>query len=449
MSTTEHECPLSSSQQLRNVLLYSFNIAMTYFAAPVLYVGVLQSALCKELKTSDTIANLPGSAYLWATPIPVLVAWCFPQMRALKPLMVCAYLLEVLVSGLFLAALYTKSTPLIITMLITHGAVLGIANGVANTCLWELLGRGVSNKRRGLAFSLAFGFGPFLAVIGSLAAQIVLGGQESVNLGVVRPYVQPFLSWVQHYLGGQEYPDNYAIIFMACMPAMLACAISSSLIVVPLSETERQEPLRLQFDSSKLGLGSYFLNPLILIASIAYVLIYAAEQIQPNMNTYIQDLLGKKPAEFAGLSLALRFSCKIVAGFVLGWLTAYSTPKVTLYVTTLLCMAGIGWALRVPGEAYLFSFGLLGAGELFGNYFPNYIALCSRRDQVRRHMMFTNMITAISGFAGTIYGVVSDKLGILWSFYWAFTFAASTFAIILLLPHRPHPPAEDAGAKMQ
>lgn len=444
MSTDAIECPLTPAQQRRNVWLYAFSIAMTYFAAPVMYVGVLQSALCKYLQQPDDVANLPGSAYLWATPIPVLIIWCFPQVRALKTMMVVSYTAEAIVSAIFLGALYTRSVNLIVPMLVLHGAVLGVANGVANTCLWEVLGRGVSNSRRGLAFTLAFGFGPFLAVIGSLGSQLILGKKDSLNFGRFTEQIQPTLNWLDAHLGGFPYPLNYGIIFGACIPAMLLCAIASAMIVVPMSEAEQAQPIRLAFDRRNLGLADFFGNRLIQLAAIAYILIYAAEQIAPNMNSYIKNLFHKEPEEFAGLNNAMRFGFKIVAGFVLGWLSVRSGPKSTLYLTSILCVVGVLWAINTTSEAYLFAFGWMGAGELFGNYFPNYIALCSHQHQVRRNMCYTNMITAAAGFAGQIYGGVSKRWGIPPSFYIALGFAFATIAIVYFLPQNPRPPEESA-----
>ncbi|MEZ6054529.1 MAG: hypothetical protein R3C02_24595 [Planctomycetaceae bacterium] len=40
------ECPLSLPQQKRNLLLFASCTGLQYFAAPVLYIGVTQAALC-------------------------------------------------------------------------------------------------------------------------------------------------------------------------------------------------------------------------------------------------------------------------------------------------------------------------------------------------------------------------------------------------------------------
>ncbi len=71
--------------------MFSINTALIYLAAPVLYVGIVQAALCKRLQAPDIVANLPASVYLWATPVPVLIAWYFPYVRLFKPLLCGAY----------------------------------------------------------------------------------------------------------------------------------------------------------------------------------------------------------------------------------------------------------------------------------------------------------------------------------------------------------------------
>lgn len=432
------ECLLPAPHQQRNVWLYAFNVAMAYFAAPVMYVGVLQSALCKSLETNDFVANLSGSAYLLACPFPVLVALMFPQVRALQRLLLAGYLAEATISFVFLLTLYSGSRPLILTMLVVHAAVLGCANGVVGTCLWEILGRGVSDKRRGMAFLLAFGVGPAFAVVGSLSAQLILSSRLSLDL---RPYGN-LLEWKIPQL---SFPHNYAVIFGACIPMMLLAAYTSSRFVIPLTPEEQAEPIRWRAPAGNFRLQDFFGSPIILAAAIAYLLVYAAEQIQPNMSSYIRYALHSPPEKYTGLCLAMRFGCKIFAGFALGWMAMRFPQKLTLYVTALLCLCGILWAQSVDAELYLFSFGLIGAGELFGNYYPNYILSCSQPDQMRSNMAYTSMLTAVAGFGGLIYGAVSDRWGLPASFHVANAFAILAILIVTFLPWRAKPadPADE------
>ena len=47
--------------------------------------------------------------------------------------------------------------------------------------------------------------------------------------------------------------------------------------------------------------------------------------------------------------------------------------KQGVLATGALCLAGIVWAIAAPSSWFLLSFGLMGAGELYGTYYPNYI----------------------------------------------------------------------------
>ena len=64
-----------------------------------------------------------------------------------------------------------------IGLVILQGAVCGASWPTAIALLWEVIGRGVAESRRGVALALAFGVGPFLAVLGSLGSQLCLTGR--------------------------------------------------------------------------------------------------------------------------------------------------------------------------------------------------------------------------------------------------------------------------------
>src|SRR5436309_2251713 len=92
------ECPLGAAEQTRNVLVVAVNTALCYLAAPVLYVDVLHTSLINKLQLeagrnppSDTLSNLPASAYLLLSILPLFVAWAFPQIRLLRRILVSCY----------------------------------------------------------------------------------------------------------------------------------------------------------------------------------------------------------------------------------------------------------------------------------------------------------------------------------------------------------------------
>lgn len=389
-------CPLSRRDQTRNVLIYAANWALVYLSSPVTYVGLVQAALIDRLGFGSREANLPAGVFLWSMPLAVAVIWRFPRVRSLKRLMVGALLSAALMGCAVAASIVWLSPNAVLAALAAHAAVWGCANGVFASCQWEMMGRGVAESRRGEALGLAFGAGPVLAVIASVGSQALLGGSvQGSGLPVGLPQI--------------SYPWNFAGLYLASALIMGLAAVQSSFFVVPTPTLEvgRQPFIPWVFG----GLGKFLGSRLILTASIAYILVYSGHEVMQNISLYTREAIGESPEKYAGLQLTLRFSFKIAAGFLLGWLLIRSNPRNLLLATAGLIFAGVLWALLVPGPWFLLSFGILGAGELFGVYYPNFILDCSPRSQLRRNMVFTGMITMPVGFAPILFGLIADSVG--------------------------------------
>src|SRR5690242_9519306 len=101
-SAGEH--PLSAAHQTQNVIVFTLCSCLQYLAAPVLYVGMTQAALCSQLKTSKIIANLPEMMFFVMTVVPVLLAWWLPGVAYLKRLMAACFLLAGLAIALLVAS---------------------------------------------------------------------------------------------------------------------------------------------------------------------------------------------------------------------------------------------------------------------------------------------------------------------------------------------------------
>jgi len=416
-------------EQRRNALIYGAQISIAYFAAPALYVGFMQASLCKRLETSDTIANLPSTVFLSMAWTVVVIAWLFPQARLLKRLLSGAYLLMA-GAGLLVAAVLVAqpSTSAIIAALVIHAALVGISVPLIGVLCWEVLGRGVSQKLRGRALSLAFGVGPAFAVAGSLSAQLLMDGKLfDFRLPAALAPV---------------YPYSYALLFTISSACTLICAWLATRYSIPLPA---QEPPRQSFHDGIVGGFRAVLGyPILLIACLAYLLMYSGNMVQINMSIFTQEAIGQPAENLAGYQLTLRFSFKILVGFLLGWLLVKTNPKVPLLVTAGLLMAGVLWVLFVPGYWFLLAFGINGAGELFGVYYVNYPAQCSPRSQVRRNISFLMLISAFVGLAPVGYGLISDHWGLRASFVAALLLLAATTAMVVLkLPWRPQPRPQD------
>ena len=401
--------------------MFILNNSIGYFVAPVFYVGVLHAAILSSLGFSDTIANLPESVYMWLTPLPVLIAWFWPSTCYLRRMLVITYAFKGS-AGLVAAALFLMAPQWLAVGIVVHAAVIGGTNGVATMCLWELIGRGMTPARRGWTLGITFGVGPLFAVLGSCASQLILSG-NFLDLIHVNPIPKPWC---------------YVVLFGTTGPAMAVAVASVFLAHLPRESSA--EP-GMSVAGVMRGLRQYFTYRLILIAIGGFLLTSAGgNMILNNLALFVRDATGERPEEYTGVQLALRFGCKSLFGFVLGWMLARFQAKTPALATTLICLAGVGWALVVPGKWYLFSFGLLGAGELFYVYYLNYIVGCSAPERIRENTAYTNVIMIVVSFMPLIYGGISDNYGLRASFVLALgILVVATLIVWTLLPQRPVP----------
>jgi hypothetical protein len=454
------DCPLSDREQTRNLLIYGTNVSLIYLAAPVLYVGLTQAALCERLGASKTIANLPATVYFWLTPFPVVIAWYFSSVRVLKTVLVGAYLTAA-GTGAIVAATLMVPTPAwvsekllalygslpawlqappdwVIPALLVHAAALGCALGVVATYQWEMLGRGVAESRRGQALSLAFGVGPIFAVLGSLLSQLLLDGK----LGPLD-------------LGASPFPWNFAGLFAASVPIMVLAAFLATRFVVPQppAEVERKPFVTGVFG----GLGEFLGYRALCVAALGMILVASGYNILPNISLYTLEATGEPAEKFVGYQNTLRFGFKVFAGLFLGWLLTKTNPKAGLLITGGFCLASVLWALLAPKDwiqvgsaaipVFLLSFALMGAGELFGAYYPNYILSCSAKSRMRRNLAFTSMLNMPSGFAALWFGHLADNYGLPTSFVASSAILVAALLLVQVgLPGQPRPRERDMDA---
>ena len=75
---------LAWPDERRNLILFACCTGLQYLAAPVLYVGITQAALCERLSDSTRTANLPATLFFAMTAVPALIAWASPKIATLK-----------------------------------------------------------------------------------------------------------------------------------------------------------------------------------------------------------------------------------------------------------------------------------------------------------------------------------------------------------------------------
>jgi hypothetical protein len=228
-------------------------------------------------------------------------------------------------------------------------------------------------------------------------------------------------------------------LFAASVPLLLLAIVASASFVVPLPPEE--PPSESRFAEIVGGLRHFFTYRPIVFGAVAYLLVYSGgNAIFDNVSMHAKDVLGEESARTMGLQNLLRFAFKAVTGGLLGWLLAKTNPKATLLTTTAILLFGMAWALHATGRWYLLSAGLLGAGELFGAYFPNYVATASAKSQVRANIAYLNLLGSLVGFASVIFGQISDRFGRIASFHTASgVLVVAMILIIVALPARPAP----------
>jgi len=474
-----NSCPLTPSQQRRNIILYAIGFGMNYLAAPVLYVGTTQAALCDRLGATARTANLPGSLYFAMTAMPVLLAWLSPKVKHLRRnLTLCFAIMGVMLVCVAASLAMDLSNDVKIGMVILQAVVSGAVMTSTFGLLWEALARGTDESLRGKALGLAFGIGPMLAVLGSFLQTWLLGG----NLFGLS-------------FNGIGYPHGFVILFGICGPIMLVSSVSSLFFIIPPVESEpEREPVAsvlglliglpamclsiALLQMSEAGYGDH-LSPLgyavgfisatafvyhyrsllsqrvLLIATLVTILIYCGNVIPSNMNLYAREALGDDPAKFAGVQNMLRFGFKVVAGLLLGWLLTRTHPKGGILATGTIFLLGQIWAIFATGPWYLLASGLHGAGELVGVYAPNYIVSASPKNDLRRNMAFVTMLMVPAAPAGYLYGAIVDRVKQQGWTIWGMTSATLGFRIsfavcatfilagillaLIALPRRPRP----------
>ena len=427
-------CPLGWPDQRRNLILFAACTGMQYLAAPVVYVGITQASLCDRLGASVSTSNLPGTLFFAMTVMPTLIAWLSPQVSVLKRNLSLCYA----TSGLMMAIMsITLASPASnefkIAIVVLQGGVTGAVMPAAIGMLWETVGRGIAESRRGLAMSLGFGLGPVMAVIGSLTQTTLLGG----NL-----FGMTF--------SGVSYPMNFILLFGAGVPIMGLAAILAQFLVVPPAEHEPHREPAMSVVGLIVGMPMMFASvvliqastsnsfeslrfvgyvvaaiaavafiyhfravlsqPVLFTATVVTILAFMGNSIPSNMNLYSREVLGDIPEKYAGVQNTLRFSFKVVAGSLLGWILTRTNPRTGVIATAALYLCGQIWALLVTGPWYLVAFGIHGAGELVGAYAPNYIVSASRRNDLRRNMAFVSILMVPAAPAGYIYGAIVDSV---------------------------------------
>lgn len=415
------DCPLPAGTQAWNLRCLVVYWCITYLCAPISYIGLTHANLLKGLGNSDTVSNLPAAVYQWLIVVPVIAAWWFPQPKHLKPLGIAAIGMEAGISAVVALMLWLQVSPQIgSAAVIVHAAVFGMSNGVMMTVQWELMKRGISTSRRGRALGFIYGIGPLFACLGAVLQDALFQGQ---------------------LLGGRsfglDFPANYLWMFAAVAPLLLLKCAAIGVFRLPAFVAPAAGSDDMVSEVAD-GLRQFFSNRPVWIAVILYVVVYSGgNAIFSNVSLHAKDVLPDE-SETLGIQSFLRFGCKAIAGAMLGLLLARRNPRSTLVATTAILLAGMGWAIVSSGWWFMATFGILGAGELFGAYFPNYITTASEKRFVRVNVAYMNVLSVLIGFSAIAFGAIADHFGRVASFEVAALVLLTALVLIYaLLPANP------------
>ena len=390
-----------------NGRIYILATILLYLAAPVIYVGVVQAALCDKLGASATVANLPASAFFLGAFAPLLLSWIVPH-RLVRTTVVFTNLISALLLALVCLVLFlTRDRIILLTAVIGQGLCQGFCSYTNQVFMFQCLKRGTTVKARAQTLKWTFTIGPLSAVAGSLGTQFMLAGG---------------FSWL-------PYPYDFGILYLLAAPCMAGVSLlSSHFKLVPVAEGERPTILRYLHQSL-----TFFLKQRTLVLIwIAYLLWQLTANCISNLSLYGKDILGQDPKEFSGIILALRFGFKSLGGFILGIIAIRLGIRAPVITTAVLLGSSVLWGWIVPGNLFLIAFGILGAAELGGLYFPNYVLSLSSTTHSARNLSILTLVGPVSGLGPAVHGALADLYG----FQASFLFGLITVALSLLLLFR-------------
>ena len=403
---------ISPELDRRNGSIYLVNYLLIFLAAPVMYVGVTQAALCNKLGASATVANLPASAYLFGQAAPLFLSWFIPRRRERDVVVWANAITASLLASVMVTLLLPLPGALRIGAVVAQGLLQGLSGSASLVFMIQCLRRGTTLEGRAHALKRTFSIAPFSAVAGSLGAQYVLSS------------------------GRLSYPYDFAVIYGFGAVCCAGVAFWSSRFLLPEAAEEPRTGLVPFFAAAG---RDFFARRDLLWLWLAYVLWNCTLGGISNLSLFTREAIGRDPKEFSGLIMAIRFGCKALGGYFLGLLATRTGLRPSVMATVCLVGAGMLWALLVPGYGYLFAFGLLGAGELGGAYFPNYVAAISSIAASTRNLSILTLASPAASFAPALSGALTDRFG----FRASFVFGILSAALALLLVAKVHSKEQD------
>jgi hypothetical protein len=262
------------------------------------------------------MSNLPATLYFAMTAMPALIAWLSPHASKLKRNLSLCYAISGIMLGLIAITLALPlSAAVKIGAVAVQGGVAGAVMPAAIALLWEAIGRGSSESRRGLALSLAFGVGPLLAVVGSFGQTAVLGGNlfglavswRSVSLRIYRLFgigvpimaISAFFGAAVHYSSrtrgitkGDFWFGNRTFDRLAPDGTLADPGFCRGLHARSLAQSRGIRRGMVAAAAFLYHFRSLLQQRVLLIATVVTMLVYSGNVIPSNMNLYSSEALG-------------------------------------------------------------------------------------------------------------------------------------------------------------
>jgi hypothetical protein len=272
------------------------------------------------------------------------------------------------------------------------------------------------------------------AVAGSIGAQWILSGKLQISLTPALASASSSPSDSQIL----QFPQNFALLYAATSPLMLVGALCASFYAVPRSTNGELPGVPVLANLLQTN-REVLRNQVLRRTVMAYLLLVAGSSVVTIMTLYTPQALGRPPEELAGYQTALKFAFKMTIGLALGWLFVRTHAKMGLIIPTSMCLCGVLWVLFMPHSWFLLAFGLMGAGDLYGVYFPNYVMSGSPAHRVRHNIAYLQFMSLPVSVAPAALGAISDTYGQVAAFATAaLSLTAALLIIIGLLPAQPH-----------
>ena len=403
----------------RNGAIFLLSYLLIYFAAPAIYIGIVQAALIDQLGASATMANLPLSMYKFGSFAPLIVSWLVPH-RLEKYVIVWANVMTAIVLTLVLLTLVLPvSASVRIGALILQGLLQGLSSSTSMIFQLQCLTRGTTPEGRIRVLKRTFTVTPIAAVVGSLGAQWVLGPGFTLL----------------------DFPYDFAMVYLTAIPCIAGVAyISNRYDLAPLAD----EPRKPFFGHLVRTVKEFAASRSLTLAWFAYLLWYCTLAIIPNLSLYSKEAMGADPQDYSGVMMALRFGCKALGGYGLGWIAMRYGLRASAMWSVALLAIGILWGWGVPDMAYLLAFGFIGAGELGGTYFPNFVAVLSSPEAGTRNLALVQLATPFASFAPAAHGGLADAFGFPASFVFGLVAAAVSMLLVSRIRERAGGRAESS-----